>query len=290
LDLAALIYTWRGRVLRSDNVASTTLFNLGVPVLVGKGRVGYIISKEDEKLSLKAVFKGDGLPEGTRMSEVYFRTQSGNVYRLSQDGTLTNARDGSAVAIAQNSHDMGDEAITVGCSFYYDYRNASRGGYGNTSPVTEIVSVVSPDRAGLRPNKSTDIVKDFEGKNVKPVLRKEEDKVFLVPEERRKRFIEENIVALFPEAERAAIRERVETVVNNYRGQDLNAMSVIKYALDKGRMEEFLGKLQKNFEDYLQYVHPEARRNFSVRGSVTTENFFLQCYKELGVTPQPSGS
>ena len=70
-----------------------------------------------------------------------------------------------------------------------------------------------------------------------------------------------------------------------YEGQDLNALSVLAYAAERGRFDEFLEKLEKHYEESLGYVHPEARRVAQIPGAVRAENFFIKCYESLGIKP-----
>jgi len=87
---------------------------------------------------------------------------------------------------------------------------------------------------------------------------REED--FLIEEGVRTPYIDENIVGKLPEDVRESAKERVIKIVNNYAGQDLNALSVLSYAAERGRFDEFAGKLEGHHQENLQFVHPKARR------------------------------
>jgi len=109
---------------------------------------------------------------------------------------------------------------------------------------------------------------------------------FEMPEDKRADFIDNVILKHFPEEERDPLRERVKSIAIDFDGRDLDALSVIAYAAEKGRFEEFAGKLESHSEESLRYVHPEARRLTGVPGARRAEQFFLNCYKELEVQPR----
>jgi len=114
------------------------------------------------------------------------------------------------------------------------------------------------------------------------------DDCFLVPEDKRKAFISKNIVSklnLSTDDERKAKEEQVAELVNQYMGQDVNALSLLAYAAERGKLDEYTAKMKKHYDDSLQFVHPEARRLQRVPGAVLAEQFFLNCYTELGIKP-----
>ncbi|MBW3001046.1 hypothetical protein KY341_04175 [Candidatus Woesearchaeota archaeon] len=102
----------------------------------------------------------------------------------------------------------------------------------------------------------------------------------------RAEFIEEKIIAILPEDEREFARPKVIDIINKYVGQDVNALSVLRYAAERGRFDEFMDKLEKHYAESLIYVHPEARRVDGYPGAVRAELFFLECYKEMDIKPQ----
>jgi predicted unusual protein kinase regulating ubiquinone biosynthesis (AarF/ABC1/UbiB family) len=112
------------------------------------------------------------------------------------------------------------------------------------------------------------------------------DTCFMVPEEARTAFIDKNIVGRLPEDIRESAKSRATKIVTDYVGQDLNALSVLAYAAERGRFGEFAGKLEEHYQESLQYVHPEARRIAQIPGAVRAERFFLDCYKSMGIEPQ----
>ena len=112
------------------------------------------------------------------------------------------------------------------------------------------------------------------------------DTCFIVPEEARIAFIDDNIIGKLPEDSRESAKDRATKIVNDYVGQDLNALSVLAYASERGRFDEFAERLEGHYQESLQYVHPEARRIAQVPGAVRAEAFFLDCYNSIGIEPQ----
>ena len=112
------------------------------------------------------------------------------------------------------------------------------------------------------------------------------DTCFIVEEEARTAFVDDNIVGKLPAAVRKSAKERSTKIVNDYVGQDLNALSVLAYAAERGRFDEFAEKLERYYQKNLNYVHPEARKIASHPEAVRAEEFFLDCYKAMGIKPQ----
>jgi len=112
------------------------------------------------------------------------------------------------------------------------------------------------------------------------------DEFFEIAEENRVAFIEENILGKLPEDIRESVKPRVLKIVNDYVGRDLDALSILAYAAERGMFEEFAKKLEENYKENLCYVHPEARRIIELGGTFRTEHFILDCYKEMGIKPQ----
>jgi hypothetical protein len=106
---------------------------------------------------------------------------------------------------------------------------------------------------------------------------------FQVDEKERIRFIDENIVARLSEEKRDSARQRATQIVKDYVGRDVDALSVLAYAAERGNFDEFAGRLEAHYKENLHYVHPEARRCAKVPGAVRAEVFFLDCYKEMGI-------
>lgn len=112
------------------------------------------------------------------------------------------------------------------------------------------------------------------------------DTYFMISEEERIAFIDKNIVEKLPEDVREGVKIRATKIVTDYIGQDVNALSVLAYAAERGRFDEFARKLEGHYQENLQYVHPEARRIGQVPGAVRAEIFFLDCYKSMEIEPQ----
>jgi hypothetical protein len=110
-----------------------------------------------------------------------------------------------------------------------------------------------------------------------------EQQYFQVPQEKRDPFIERNILARFPQEERMAVAERVGKIVENYEGQDINALSVLTYAAEKGVFEEFATRLETYYRENLQFRHPEQR---VIIKDFMSEEFFSECYRDLRLIPQ----
>jgi len=75
-------------------------------------------------------------------------------------------------------------------------------------------------------------------------------------------------------------QERVKNIGNLYRGRCLDTLSILKYAEEKGRFEEFEKRLKAKLADF-EYIHPDlmmARTDVSL--------FFLQMYADLGIAPK----
>ena len=98
-------------------------------------------------------------------------------------------------------------------------------------------------------------------------------------------FIENSIVAKLPENERDNAKAGATTIVNCYAGIDVDALSVLAYAAERGKFEEFAEKLEKHYEENLSFVHPDARRLAVVPGAVRAERFFIDCYRKMGIQP-----
>lgn len=108
---------------------------------------------------------------------------------------------------------------------------------------------------------------------------------FGVDEKIRTAFIEDKILAFVPEKERPVLRERINTIVLNYVGCDIGALSVLAFAAEKSAVVPYILKLEEHYRTNLAFVHPEARRCVQdVPGAARAEQFFKDCFKELGYT------
>ena len=112
------------------------------------------------------------------------------------------------------------------------------------------------------------------------------DEYFEIGKQDRIDLINKHIISNLPEEEKNFMTRRVVYIVDKYEGQDLNALSVLIYAAEKGGLEEYIQKLEKHFGENLAWVHPKARKFKVIPGAVRAEMFFLQCYEQLGVKPK----
>lgn len=102
-------------------------------------------------------------------------------------------------------------------------------------------------------------------------------------EKQRKGFIEQFIVYPFPPEKQDDVRTRVNKIVNDFEGRDVDALSILSYATDQGRFEEFAGQLEGFHEETFQYLHPRTKEPGVHNG---VELFFIRCYTSLGVEPR----
>ena len=75
---------------------------------------------------------------------------------------------------------------------------------------------------------------------------------------------------------------RIIKIVNGYAGVDEAALSILAYAAERGKFDEYAKVLEEHFKNELDTVHPDNL----VTKRRKTERFFLECYKELGIEPQ----
>ncbi|MBR9683124.1 hypothetical protein GOV03_01135 [Candidatus Woesearchaeota archaeon] len=108
---------------------------------------------------------------------------------------------------------------------------------------------------------------------------------FEVPEGARTIFID-GIVGELPRSVRESSKERAIKIVDKYEGQDINALSILAYAAERGRFDEFAEKLEEHHQKNLCYVLPEARSGTPVlRGAARAAIFFVDCYKSMKIEP-----
>ncbi|MCU0642479.1 MAG: hypothetical protein MUF61_02785, partial [archaeon] len=113
------------------------------------------------------------------------------------------------------------------------------------------------------------------------------DSFFEVPEKDKNRFIDENVAAHVPEEKRAEVKDRTLRIVGNYMGCDIDALSILGYAAERGKFEEYATKLEVHYTENLQFVHPQLRIRPNIPGAQRANAFFVNCYHELGVMPAP---
>jgi hypothetical protein len=81
-------------------------------------------------------------------------------------------------------------------------------------------------------------------------------------------------------------RKRIFSVLESYTGYDSDVLSVLTCATKKNRFEEFIKKLENYHEEHLREFSLDASKIYKIPETVKTENFFLECYKSLGVKPK----
>ena len=113
------------------------------------------------------------------------------------------------------------------------------------------------------------------------------DECFEIGSVAREGWIKE-FVAKLPDGERAEGMRRASTIATNYVCTYMDALSIMSYAAEIGRFNEFAGKLEQHYKESLQYVHPQARRVVIIPGAVRATQFFLNCYNEMGIQPRQS--
>jgi len=109
------------------------------------------------------------------------------------------------------------------------------------------------------------------------------DACFEIEAEKRVAFINDKIVVKLPNDIKERARETANKIVNNYVGRDMDALSILFYAAEQGRFDEFADRLEKHYKESFQFVHPEARRVADVPLARVAQGFFLRCYQDLGI-------
>jgi len=86
----------------------------------------------------------------------------------------------------------------------------------------------------------------------------------------------------------SSLRNRIDTTLNNWEGREADVFCVLHYAAEKGKVEEYLDKLDKIYEEHLQMIpkKPGYRRNSDIPAAQRTEDRVMLLYKELGVKKQ----
>ena len=108
----------------------------------------------------------------------------------------------------------------------------------------------------------------------------------LVRKEKRDEYIDTRIISALLDYKKSFARPRVIDIVDKCIGGDMDALSLLRYAAEKGRFDEFMDKLEKQYHENLCYVSPEARMVRGHPGADRAEIFFIDCYKQLGIKPR----
>lgn len=85
----------------------------------------------------------------------------------------------------------------------------------------------------------------------------------------------EGAVSKFPEG----LQNRARRIGEQYSGRQLDAMSVLLYAKEKGEFDNYAKRLESKPEDF-ESIHPDL---MMARTDVTA--FFMRLYADLGVAP-----
>ncbi len=83
---------------------------------------------------------------------------------------------------------------------------------------------------------------------------------------------------------KTALRLHVDSVIDMYAGQDANVLTILSYASQKGRLTEFLTLLEGQYSrGTIGYLLPELRSYAEANNMKKSQEFFMQCYADLGV-------
>ena len=85
----------------------------------------------------------------------------------------------------------------------------------------------------------------------------------------------EGTVSKFPETR----QERVRRIGEQYAGRQLDAISILLYAEERGKFDDYARRLESKPKDF-EFIHPEL---MMARTDVTA--FFMRLYADLGVAP-----
>mgnify|MGYP001577231383 CR=1 FL=1 len=86
----------------------------------------------------------------------------------------------------------------------------------------------------------------------------------------------EKAVSKFP----ANLQERVKKIGQNYNGRQLDTISILLYAQERGCFEEYAIRLEAKPKDF-EFIHPDLMQ---ARTDVTS--FFMRLYADLGIAPK----
>jgi len=85
----------------------------------------------------------------------------------------------------------------------------------------------------------------------------------------------EGAVSKFPETR----QEKVRRIGEQYAGRQLDAISILLYAEERGKFDDYARRLESKPKDF-EFIHPEL---MMARTDVTA--FFMRLYADLGVAP-----
>jgi hypothetical protein len=85
----------------------------------------------------------------------------------------------------------------------------------------------------------------------------------------------EGAVSKFPEE----FQDRARRIGEQYSGRQLDAMSILLYAKEKGELDNYAKRLESKPKDF-EFIHPDL---MMARTDVSA--FFMRAYADLGVAP-----
>ena len=85
----------------------------------------------------------------------------------------------------------------------------------------------------------------------------------------------EGAVSKFPETR----QEKVRRIGEQYAGRQLDAISILLYAEERGKFDDYARRLESKPKDF-EFIHPDL---MMARTDVTA--FFMRLYADLGVAP-----
>ena len=104
---------------------------------------------------------------------------------------------------------------------------------------------------------------------------------FEVPEDARNDFISREILAHVPEKEH--VHARATEIVTDYAGLEISVLSILAFAAQENRFEEFAKRLKDYYSSSsLPRIPPRNRRYPDFPGTRTFD-LFADCFRDLGV-------
>lgn len=76
------------------------------------------------------------------------------------------------------------------------------------------------------------------------------------------------------------LRERVRGIGEKYRGRQLDATSILLYAHERKKFDEFAKRLEDKPHDF-EFIHPDL-----MMARTDVNAFFMRLYADLGISPE----
>jgi len=102
---------------------------------------------------------------------------------------------------------------------------------------------------------------------------------YQMPKSMRANFIDSYILRKLPEEKRNENHEKITEIARIYAGRDIDALNLLSDAADKGRLCEFVEKLNKNAEIIQQAT--KGRNICGINHIIDVDEFFDDCYRQL---------